>query len=282
MIGQRMELTLHVDVDGDLAFQLPLLTDSLGEQLEIHSFIGADTTRSEGRMQVDHRYLITGFEEGSQVIPALPVSYEFRGRTDTALSMPVVVQVYLPEVDTTQPIRPIKPPINTPLSLREALPWIALGMGGLLLLVAVFFLVRYLRSRHSGEEGMLPGKPREPAHVIAFRELDELKAQKLWESGRVKQFYTRLTEISRQYIERQYAIPAMESTTDEILHAFRKSNPEDPVLDDMLKEVLELADLVKFAREDPLPVENQGNLNNVYLFVQKTYPLFEIKEDADE
>jgi hypothetical protein len=66
----------------------------------------------------------------------------------------------------------------------------------------------------------------------------------------------------------------MERTTHEILDAFRSSNLDDPLLDDMLKELLELADLVKFAKEDPLPVENQSRLNNAYLFVQKTYPMF--------
>ncbi|MCK4749829.1 MAG: hypothetical protein KAT15_22390, partial [Bacteroidales bacterium] len=95
---------------------------------------------------------------------------------------------------------------------------------------------------------------------------------------------TRLTEITRLYIERQYGIPAMERITEEILEAFRRSNTEDSLLDDMLKELLELADLVKFAKEDPLPVDNHTNLNNAYIFVQKTYPLFyaekeELKEE---
>ena len=82
----------------------------------------------------------------------------------------------------------------------------------------------------------------------------------------------------------QYDIPAMESTSNEILDAFRKANPDDNLLDDILKELLELADLVKFAREDPLPVDNQTNLNNAYIFVQKTYPLFydpELNNEAD-
>jgi hypothetical protein len=122
--------------------------------------------------------------------------------------------------------------------------------------------------------------PPEPAHVIAFRELDRLKSEKIWTKGEVKQYYTRLTEITRRYIERQYDIPAMESTTEEILDAFRRTNREDSLLDEMLKDLLELADLVKFAREDPLPVDNQTNLNNAYLFVQKTYPLF-YREETD-
>jgi hypothetical protein len=74
----------------------------------------------------------------------------------------------------------------------------------------------------------------------------------------------------------------MESTTEEILLAFRRSNPEDTLLDEILQELLELADLVKFAKEDPLPVDNQTNLNNAYIFVQKTYPQFFREEVKDE
>jgi hypothetical protein len=97
----------------------------------------------------------------------------------------------------------------------------------------------------------------------------------------VKQYYTRLTEITRHYIERQYDIPAMESTTEEILYAFKRVNPDDLLLDGILKELLELADLVKFAREDPLPVDNQTNLSNAYIFVQKTYPMF-YREEVEQ
>ncbi len=135
--------------------------------------------------------------------------------------------------------------------------------------------------QHRKDPEIFSLKPQEPAHVIAFRDLDKLKEEKLWESGQVKMFYTRLTEISRQYIERQYGIPAMERTTEEILEAFRRSNTEEPLLDEMLKELLELADLVKFAKEDPLPVDNQTNLNNAYLFVQKTYPMFYMEKSAE-
>jgi len=136
----------------------------------------------------------------------------------------------------------------------------------------IWYLRRYLKRKKDPEA--FSQIPEEPAHIIAFRELDKLKEDKIWARGEVKQYYTRLTEITRQYIERQYGIPAMESTTEEILRAFDRANPEDDLLDEILRELLELADLVKFAKEDPLPVDNQTNLNNAYIFVQKTYPLF--------
>lgn len=283
MIGEQINYTLRVDAAHDVEFMLPVLQDTLSRSLEVISQLGSDTTVSEDRTLVDRHYLITGFESGSQIIPSQEVIYRRGDLVDTAKSMPLLVHFYDPVVDTTQQIKPIKPPINTPLSFKEILPWALAGLGGALVAAsALWFLIRYLKRKKNPEAFLL--KPVEPAHVIAFRELDKLKEGKLWARGEVKQYYTRLTEITRQYIERQYGIPAMESTTDEILDAFRRANPEDQLLDDILQELLELADLVKFAKEEPLPVDNQTNLNNAYIFVQKTFPLFyhaDQKEEVD-
>jgi hypothetical protein len=264
---------LHVEAADQVDFRLPVLRDTLNRHLEILYAVSSDTLLSEGKKVVDHRYVITGFEPGMQLIPAQEVLYTVGDRWDTARSMPLIIQVYEPVVDTTQQIKPIKAPINTPLTFREILPWIGVGLGGVILLAALVLLLQRYRLRRGGVEG-LPAKPLEPAHVIAFRELDKLKEEKIWEKGEVKSYYTRLTEITRQYIERQYGIPAMEQTSYQIMQDFRRSNRDDSLLDEMLQELLELADLVKFAKEDPLPIDNQTNLNNAYLFVQKTYPLF--------
>lgn len=273
MIGDQVVYTLHVEAADHVDFLLPLLMDTLSKNLEILYPLSADTTTAEGRREVNHRYMITSFEPGMQMIPTQGVIYKSGNVSDTALSMPLMINVYEPVVDTSQQIMPIKPPINTPITFKEVAPWAGVALGGLLLIAAIIYLIRRYRRLNGGAEGV-PLKPLEPAHVLAFRELDKLKAEKVWEKGQVKLYYTRLTEVTRHYIERQYGIPAMERTTDEIMQAFQKTNREDGLLDEMLKELLELADLVKFAREDPLPVDNQSNLNNAYLFVQKTFPLF--------
>ena len=284
MIGDQIHYTLRVDADSEVEFILPYIKDTLSNTLEVLSQLSSDTSVSEKRTVVEQSYIITGFESGSQIVPSQEVIYNRGGVVDTARSMPLIINVYEPVVDTSQQIRPIKPPINTPITFKEVLPWAVAGLGGLLIVgAAIWLLVRFLKQKRDPEGRLL--KSLEPAHVIAFRELDRLKYEKIWLKGEVKQYYSSLTEITRRYIERQYEIPAMESTTDDILQAFRRANPEDQLLDEILKELLELADLVKFAREDPLPVDNQTNLNNAYIFVQKTYPLFyrveEKKEDAD-
>ncbi len=281
MIGDQLLFTIHVEAASEVSFRMPVLNDTLSRDLEIVASYSADTSQTEeGRWVIDHSYIITGFEQGMQMVPAQKVTYSFNEISDTALSMPLMIQVFAPAVDTSQQIKPIKPPLNTPVTIKEILPWTALGVAAWLSSTLVFALIwMYFQRRRDPE--IFSIKPLEPAHIEAFRELDRLKEKKIWEIGHVKLFYTRLTEISRHYIERQYGIPAMERTTEEILEAFHRSNTEDPLLDEMLKDLLELADLVKFAKEDPLPVENQTNLNNAYLFVQKTYPMFFVEKEDE-
>ncbi len=273
MIGDQVVYSLLVEARDNVELSLPEIKDTLSSELEVLTEVGSDTTISDGMKQITRRFLITSFEGGVHMIPAQPVPYATGTITDTALSMPVMVRVYEPEVDLAGEIKPIKPPINTPLTFMEILPWMGLGLAAMIIGIPLTLWIRKIRQRKEDPEG-LRSKPLEPAHVAAFRELDRLKEAKLWEKGEVKLFYIRLSNIVREYVEQQYSIPAMESTTSEILSNFHRFNREDNLLDEMLQELLEMADLVKFAKEDPPPVDNQTNLNNAYLFVQKTYPLF--------
>jgi hypothetical protein len=282
MIGDQVLFNIHVEASENVAFQMPRPGDTLSRDLEILFPVSADTSQVDGDLVINHSYLVTCFEGGAQLVPSQPVIYKFGNTIDTARSMPIMIMVYEPDVDTTQQIREIKPPVNTPVTLMETLPWVSLGVGIWLIGTLVGALV-WMYVQHRKDPEIFSLKPIEPAHIVAFRDLDKLKEQKLWESGQVKYFYTMLTEITRHYIERQYGIPAMERTSDEILDAFRSSNTENSLLEEMLKELLQLADLVKFAKEDPLPVDNLTNLSNAYLFVQKTYPLFFVdKLDEEE
>lgn len=286
MIGDQVVYTLTVDAGEQVAFMMPDIRDTLSAEIEVLFPLSADTLVDGNRVVVSHRFMITGFEPGLQVIPSQSVSYTTLNVSDTARSMPLMIQVFEPAVDTSQQIKPIKPPINTPLTFREVLPWVMVGMGGWLLATLAFALIWIYRQRRKDPEIFMV-KPQEPAHVIAFRDLDRLKEEKVWERGEVKGYYTRLTEIMRYYIERQYGIPAMERTTDEILAAFRRVNTENGLLEEMLSGLLQMADLVKFAKGEPLPLDNQTHLNNAYLFVQKTYPLFyreqpEFKEEETD
>ena len=92
---------------------------------------------------------------------------------------------------------------------------------------------------------------------------------KLWQQGLNKEYYTALTETVRKYIVDRFGVNAMEMTSAEILDMLSKEEIVVPVYD-RLKQILLLADYVKFAKIHPLPDENDLSLTNAYLFVNET------------
>jgi hypothetical protein len=169
-------------------------------------------------------------------------------------------------VDTTTQVLDIKPPMKAPINFKEALPYIF----GFWILALIAVLIWMLISRHKKKGFFFESKPQDPPHIIALRELDSLRTQKLWQSNRVKEYYVNLTEIVRKYIEKRFDIMALEMTTDEIVDAFKYNNFVDPESKNLIKDLFTLADLVKFAKAQPLPDENEVSLLNAYQFVNNT------------
>ena len=130
---------------------------------------------------------------------------------------------------------------------------------------------RLYRETDPCEEVVDPKKeePKLPPHEQAIKELDEIKQQKLWQQGRSKEYYTLITDTLRKYIEERFGINAMEMTSGEILELIRKNSEAQSVYDN-LRQILQLADFVKFAKMNPLPDENDLSMMNAYLFVNQT------------
>jgi hypothetical protein len=180
-------------------------------------------------------------------------------------------------VDTTQPIKPIKDilPVEAdkPITgikiidklLREHL---ALVIVGLLLVFAGIAYFIYMRRK---KRPALPPPPPEPLHVKTLRLLAELEKQGLWQKGEVKEYYVRLTDILRTYIEARYGLPAMERTTDE-LTAVTGRHKELAAHTRQLYTILSTADMAKFARAQPLPDEHVSAMQLTKDFVTATIP----------
>jgi len=148
MIGEQIEYTLRVEASKEVEFTLPSIEDTLSSTIEVIAPLSSDTIFEENRILIEHSYLITVFEPGSQIVPYQEVIYKKGALSDTARSMPLILHVYAPEIDTSQQIKPIKAPINTPVTFKEILPWAAIGLGGLLITGAVLcLLLRFLRRK---------------------------------------------------------------------------------------------------------------------------------------
>ena len=110
--------------------------------------------------------------------------------------------------------------------------------------------------------------------------LHELKDSKLWQQGQEKAYYTTLTEILRVYIDQRFHINAMEMTSTQIVETLRR-NEETKAVNQQLRDILEMADFVKFAKLRPLPDDNVQVMRYAENFVEETKPEEKTPEVAD-
>lgn len=280
-LGEQLNFTLTVDAESGVDVSVPVLSDTLSRSIEVLDILRQDTVLNMDRRIITGEYLVTSFRKGSNMVPPVPVAFRSGLLSDTMYSYPQFLFVDAPVIDTTQAIKPIKGPINTPVNFAEMLPWLLIGIGIILLVLGVIWLIRYIQGKRKNGQGLFT-HPREPAHEIALRELDVLSSEKLWDRSAVKEFYTRLTGIIRRYMENAYQVPALERVSFEIIEEFTPFADGRADLIDLLRDLLELADLVKFAREDAGKKEMENHLAGAYDFVHRTHELQSDQEAAME
>lgn len=145
-----------------------------------------------------------------------------------------------------------------------------------IILVLIAGAVYYFKYYRKGEKPVLMKvKPQLPAHVIALEKLENIRKQKIWAKGQIKEFHVQLTDVIREYIENRFGIYAAEMTSSEILSAFESGNYIKDVDSFKLKQILEIADAVKFAKYQALQNENDMSMNNAIEFVESTKEIVE-------
>ena len=184
-------------------------------------------------------------------------------------------------LDTANPnaICPPKPMAEAPFIFKELTHYLKWGLLILLAAFAVVFAVYALIKRKRNEPIFVKPKPQEPAHVVALRQLDQLKEQKLWQRGLVKEYYSSLTDIARGYLNGRFGLQAMESTTSEIMQMTKDVPEIDKDLRKNLQDLLERADFVKFAKAQTVANENEASFDFVEHFVLTTKPVEQLRDE---
>lgn len=183
----------------------------------------------------------------------------------------------VPNVDTTNTnIRDIANILRQPYTFGEIAKVVGIVLGILALVAAIVFVVIQLK-RHKPIIS-IPQAPPLPADVRALNALEDLRQQQLWQQGRVKEYHTMLTDIVRNYLEETYNIPSTEMTSDQTLDAFRSSSAyaEEPA--SLLQQMLQTADMVKFAKSQPQPYQHDLSMTQAVNFVKLTAPHKEAPE----
>ncbi|NOX46732.1 MAG: hypothetical protein GXO89_07115 [Chlorobi bacterium] len=274
LVGDQLHLDMEINFPADYTIHWPEYNDTVISKIEVLGKSAVDTVLSEdkSRLSLKQRLLITCFDSGYYAIP--PVHFIYTVPNDTVRHFEetdaMLLQVSTIAVDTTQAIKDIRAPLAAPVTFKEMLPYLLIGLA---VLIIAALLIYYLRKRKKEEPVFRsPPKPKLPPQQIALTALDDLRLKKLWQSGQVKDYHTELTDIVRNYLEGKFDINAMEMTTDEIMESL-KIIQVNAQAKDKIRKVFQLADLVKFAKQQPLPLEHDASLNNAVDFVKESMHL---------
>lgn len=258
-------ITVHIDLhhpEGTIFQRATFDTSSGFVVLQAHPLGTPGPTLTRGE------YVIARYDSVQAVIPPVTVWYSLPGdtATRTATTNQLLVSVRTMQIDTSQQIKDLKPPLSVPITWLE----VALYGGGALALATLVWLgYRYWKKRKTRRSGEEYRPPDRPAHTIALEELATLKEKKLWQQGKIKEYYSELTEILRRYVEHRYSQPALEETTDEILAGLQKLRFPPEMLD-RVETLLRRADLAKFAKQRPAVTEHEDSMTVVYDVVDRT------------
>jgi len=270
-IGDQVKYTITIEKPVDISLSFPVFKDTICKNIDIISGPKTDSSSSQnGRIKIIQKYIVTSFDSGRYQVPPVFAEVKNSGglkRYYSDYSLLEVMRIKITPPDTTAKIFDIIQPYKAPVTIGEILPWVLL----LILAGALgWAIVRYLKTHKKSESGIESFIPEDPAHVIAFRELEKLKGEELWQKGEIKRYYTRLTEILRQYLENRYSVYSLELTTAETLEALIKTGFRKNGTFNDLKSVLNGADLVKFAKYNPVASENETHFETSWNFVIAT------------
>lgn len=272
-MGEQTLIHLSLTQDAGVTVIPPQIESPgvLTEGVEVVDLSQPDTTRlNNNRLQIKQEVLVTSFDSGFYYIP--PFKYVIEEDTFATESLSLkIVPVDVPEEATAADVKDIKNVVAPPFVLWDFVPaWLLiLIVAVVLIVVAVYFVARYYKQRKV--EAAIPPEKRIPPYELAMQELKQLRESKLWQQGQEKQYYTRLVDILREYIDSRFGINAMEMTSSQILAALQR-NKDTKEVNKYLNEILSMADFVKFAKMRPMPDDNERVMHRAVDFVELTRP----------
>lgn len=268
LIGEQTKINLKVFAESKQKVLFPQFPDTLTRGVEVLETSKPDTVyfNNKEMMEIKQNYTITSFDSALYYIPPLEVfidsiKYE---------SNPLALKVYSMPVDTLNADQFFgqKSIMKTPFIWSDWYVFILCFV----LLAPVIYLIYYLSKRLRDNEPIIRWvkvEPKLPAHKTALQEIEKIKGEKIWrQEGRTKEYYTALTDAIRRYINARFEINATEMITSEIIEHLQQVEDKEALKD--LNELLQTADLVKFAKYDPLMNEKDASLVNAIEFIHET------------
>ncbi|WP_295126841.1 hypothetical protein [uncultured Chitinophaga sp.] len=275
-LSARVQLRLIPGINFKIVF--PEVPDSFAH-FEMVERSEIDTTGSNNVEKIFRQTLtLTSFDSGRWALP--PLKFEVFSTTDgsydSVFTQPIEIDVNTVAVDTTKAFKPIKPVRTVGWLLMDYILYI---IGGVILLVIIGLLIWFARQKKVPK--YVAPEPKETPYEEAIRELKKMEAEKAWNNGDIKIYYTQLTDILRVYFEKQFRIPALEQTSGELLHNIKPITILNQQRE-KLQAILTLADLAKFAKLQPAPQEHEDCLQKAIDIVEWSKPKAVEEKEEDK
>ena len=289
LMGNMTMLNLEVVADKGVKGEFPLFKQRnemgiipiMNDSVELRGIAQADTLDlGSGRIQMNFKVPLQSFDSGVYHLP--PIQYVVGKDTFNSDRVVLkVVPVIVGENEEIEGYMSVAEPLNP--SIFDKLPdaivdywWVILVI---LLIIAVLI---YVAIKLKKDKPLIPKKIKILSpYEKAIQSMQILKDQKLWEQGLERDYFTRLTEILRQYLQDRFNVNALEMTSEEIIRTV-STNDEIKKNAEYIKQILGVADFVKFAKMRPLPSDNIQSFDNAMRFIEETKPEEKVEENNNE
>jgi hypothetical protein len=259
-IGDRIRYTIEVRTNKYTVVQFPKFDSEKIGDFEIKDTGSIVKKGIFGRRAFFNWYIITSYSPGKHLIPKFEVSY--RKKSDAGWSkgqtgeVEIRVESVLPKDGKVTDIKEIKGPIYF-----SSINYLLITVVALIIFVCVLIEVKYRRRKR-----ILPPRP---PYDVALEELGEAR-DLLASSGDVKEYYQKVSDSIRKYIEDVFRLHAPEMTTVEFLNSLKESEGLAASHKDLLRDFLEACDMVKFAKYAPSRTETEDVFVTAKNFIEET------------
>lgn len=274
-IGEQVKLDLYVSYSAkqnNLKIQWPNIADTITDKIEVISVSVIDTTSPDKSnpdiIQQHQQITISAYDSGYFAIPG----FKFFINNDSAnafYTQSLFLEVHTVPTDSSiTKTKDIKPPFAEAFNWKWYSKYFFWGFSFLVIIILIILITIYFTKKNKIVV-LKSEKPKIPAHIIALQSLEKIKNEQIWKEEKTKEYYSSISDTIRLYIEERFKVNALESTTAEIMKAFR-SQVVDKESKDKLQQLLMLSDLVKFAKQFPIISEHTFTLQNAFDFVNET------------
>ncbi len=277
-VGDYIKYQLELHFDKNISVILPPVKDSV-KVLDYLKELPVDSSQVDSKIIKKYTYIFSKYDSAQVTIPSLKICYTVGSDTVKRVlaTNPIAITVSKLTINSQGDIKDVKAPITIPL---DWLLIILITIGAIILFAAAYYLYRRYKKKHPAGKDAAP-EIIIPPHESALAKLLELDKKKLWQNGFVKEYHSEITEIVRQYFEARFNFRALEMTSAEILAVLSYIDGGKVVVNSA-ESFFSNADLVKFAKFQPMPNVNDDMMKQANEIVTKTIPAPVVEPPVNE